>query len=95
MSAADIAINIAAQFTGKSAFQKAEKSAAKLNNQVKTLGRSLGIALGTAAIVNFGKQSVKAFAADEKAARSLSLALANTGNAFASIEVEKFIQNFI
>jgi hypothetical protein len=39
----------------------------------------------------FGKNAAKAFAADEKAARSLSLALANTGNAFASIEVEKFI----
>ncbi len=34
---------------------------------------------------------VKAFAADEKAARSLALALANTGNAFATIGVENFI----
>jgi hypothetical protein len=92
MAAADIAINIAAQFTGKNAFQKADTATAKLQKSVKTLGRSLGIALGTAAIVNFGKQSVKAFAADEKAARSLSLALANTGNAFAQMDVEGFIQ---
>ena len=77
MSAADIAINIAAQFTGKSAFSKAEKSAAKLNNQVKTLGRSLGVALGTAAITNFGKAAVKAFAEDENAARSLGMTLKN------------------
>jgi hypothetical protein len=93
MAAADIAINIAAQFTGKTAFDKAENSAAKLQKSVKNLGRSLGLALGATAIANFGKQSVKAFAADEKAARSLSLALANTGNAFAAMDVESFIQN--
>ena len=62
MSAADIAINIAAQFTGKNAFQKADKATQGLQRSVKTLGRSLGVALGTAAVVNFGKQSVKACA---------------------------------
>ena len=93
MSAADIAINIAAQFTGKNAFQKADKATTGLQRSVKNLGRSLGIALGSAAIVNFGKASVKAFAEDEKAARSLALALENTGNAFASIRVEKFISD--
>jgi hypothetical protein len=93
MSAADIAINIAAQFTGKNAFQKADKATQGLQRSVKGLGKSLGIALGSAAIVNFGKNSVKAFSADEKAARSLALALANTGNAFAQMDVEGFIQN--
>lgn len=79
MSAADIAINIAAQFTGKNAFQKADTATAKLQKSVKNLGRSLGLALGTAAIVNFGKQSVKAFAADDNAARSLAKTLENLG----------------
>jgi hypothetical protein len=79
MSAADIAINIAAQFTGKTAFDKAENSAQKLQKSVKNLGRTLGLALGTAAIVNFGKQSVKAFAEDDNAARSLAKTLENLG----------------
>jgi hypothetical protein len=79
MSAADIAINIAAQFTGKTAFDKAENSAQKLQKSVKNLGRQLGLALGTAAIVNYGKQSVKAFAADDNAARSLGKTLENLG----------------
>jgi len=86
-----IAVQIASEFTGSKAFKQAETATQKLERQVKNLGRSLGLALGAAAIVRFGKASVKAFAEDEKAARSLSLALANTGNAFASIEVEKFI----
>lgn len=91
MAAADIAINIAAQFTGKNAFQKADKATAGLQRSVKNLGMAIGIAFSARAIVNFSKLSVKAFADDEKAARSLALALANTGNAFASIQVEKFI----
>jgi hypothetical protein len=79
MTAADIAINIAAQFTGKTAFDKAENSAEKLQKSVKNLGRQLGLALGTAAIANYGKQAVKAFAADDNAARSLGKTLENLG----------------
>ncbi len=92
MAAADIAINIAAQFTGKNAFQKADKATAGLQKSVKNLGMALGVALSARAIVNFSKLSVKAFAEDEKAARSLALAVANTGNAFAQLDVESFIQ---
>ena len=92
MAAADIAINIAAQFTGKNAFQKADKATAGLQKSVKNLGVALGVALSARAIVNFSKLSVKAFADDEKAARSLALAVANTGNAFAQMDVESFIQ---
>jgi hypothetical protein len=93
MSAADIAINIAAQFTGKNAFQKADKATQGLQRSVKTLGRSLGVALGTAAIVNFGKQSVKAFAADDNAARSLSKTLENLGlnTGYAGAELNGYI----
>jgi hypothetical protein len=91
MAAADIAINIAAQFTGKNAFQKADKATAGLQRSVKNLGMAIGIAFSARAIVNFSKLSVKAFAEDEKAARSLALAVANTGNAFAQMDVESFI----
>jgi hypothetical protein len=93
MSAADIAINIAAQFTGKTAFDKAENSAAKLQKSVKSLGKQLGFALGTAALVNFGKQSVKAFAADDNAARSLAKTLQNLGlsNQYAGQELNGYI----
>lgn len=92
MAAADIAINIAAQFTGKNAFQKADKATAGLQRSVKNLGMALGVAFSARAITNFSKLAVKAFAEDEKAARSLALAVANTGNAFAQLDVESFIQ---
>jgi hypothetical protein len=84
-------IDIAAQFTGNKAFKQAETATQKLEKSVGKLGKQLLGVFAASKLLAFGKQAAKAFAADEKAARSLSLALANTGNAFASIEVEKFI----
>jgi hypothetical protein len=72
-------------------FKQAESAVSKLTKSVRNLAAAFGIALGGRALLNYSKQAVKAFAADEKAARSLALALANTGNAFRGIEVEKFI----
>ena len=72
-------------------FKQAETALGKLNKSVKNLAGTFGLALSGAALVSYSKKAIKAFADDEKAARSLSLALANTGNAFAAIGVEKFI----
>jgi hypothetical protein len=88
---ANVKIDIAAEFTGNKAFKQAETASQKMERSVAKLGKQLAGVFAASKLYAFGKQSVKAFAADEKAARSLSLALANTGNAFASIEVEKFI----
>jgi len=88
---ANVVIDIAAEYTGNRAFNKAGNDAAKLEKSIAKLGKQLGGLFAASKLYAFGKQSVKAFAADEKAARSLSLALANTGNAFAAIGVEKFI----
>ena len=88
---ANVVIDIAAEYTGNKAFKQAETSTQKLEKSVAKLGKQLLGVFAASKLLSFGKQAVKAFAADEKAARSLSLALANTGNAFAAIEVEKFI----
>jgi len=88
---ANVVIDIAAEYTGNKAFKQAETSTDKLTKGVKKLAVAFASAFGAQKLAAYGKAAVKAFAADEKAARSLSLALANTGNAFAAIEVEKFI----
>lgn len=88
---ANVVIDIAAEYTGNKAFKQAETATQRLEKSVAKLGKQLGGLFAASKLYAFGKASVKAFAADEKAARSLALALANTGNAFASIEVEKFI----
>ncbi len=88
---ANVVIDIAAEYTGNKAFKQAETATQKLEKSVAKLGKQLLGVFAASKLLAFGKNATKAFAADEKAARSLALALANTGNAFAAIEVEKFI----
>ena len=57
---ANVVIDIATEFTGKKAFKQAETATDKLNRGVKNLARNVGLAFGTAAIVAYGRASVKA-----------------------------------
>ena len=75
----NIVIDIAAEFTGKNAFKKAETSTDKLSKNVKSLAKTLGAAFGTQQILAYGKAAVKAAAEDEKAQKQLALALKNVG----------------
>jgi hypothetical protein len=88
---ANVVIDIAAEFTGKNAFKKAESATAGLEKSVKRLGKQIAGVFAAQKILAFGKASVKAFAADEKASKSLEIALRNTGNAFETMNVEGFI----
>ena len=88
---ADLRIDVAAEFSGKKVFKDAELSVSRLNKQVVQLGRSLGIALGSAALVRYGREAVKAFAADEAAAVRLTNAVDNLGMSFAQADIKNFI----
>ena len=90
---AAIKVDIATEFTGKKAFAQAEKEVTKLTRRINSLAGAFGLAFGTRALGMYAKKAVNAFAADEKAARSLALQLKNTGNAFAAPQVEAFIAN--
>ena len=76
-------ILIGSKFDAKG-FKQAETALTKLSKNVHSLTRSLGLGLGTAAIVGYAKASVKAFAADEKAATSLGQTLKNLNLAYGS-----------
>lgn len=86
-----VKIDVAAEFTGAKAFKQADTATQKLTNGVKKLAGAIGLAYGTTAIIAYGKASVKAFAADDKAARTLSKTLSNLGLAFADPEIKEFI----
>jgi hypothetical protein len=90
---ADLRVDIASEFTGKAAFTKAEKATGSLEKSVKSLGRTLGITLGAAAMTAYGKAAVKAFAADEAAANRLATAVDNLGLSFSQTKVTEFIAN--
>jgi len=89
--AADVKIDIAAEFTGKKAFKQADTATQKLTSNVKKLAGAVGLAYGTSAIIAYGKASVKAFAADEAAATRLSRAVENLGIGFANPAIADYI----
>jgi len=89
--AADVKIDIAAEFTGKKAFRQAETSTDKLVKTTKKLAGALGLAFGTQAIIAFGRKSVKAFAESELEATRLRTAVSNLGLAFAAPEIDRYI----
>jgi hypothetical protein len=90
--AADVKIDIAAEFTGKKAFKQAETSTEKLTKNVKQLAASIGLAYSGTRVLAFAKASVKAAAADEKAQQQLALALKNVGLERDAASAEAFIQ---
>ena len=89
--ATDLVINIASQFLGKKSFADADKATKKLTGSVKNLGRTLGVTLSAGAVLAYGKASVKAASDDIKAQKLLANSLKNVGLAYASVDVENFI----
>lgn len=86
-----ILINIASEFTGKKAFDKAGKSTSNLEKGMKKLGTALAGAFAVEKVVAFGKASIKAFAEEEKSAAMLANTMKNLGVAFAAPQMETFI----
>ena len=87
---ANVNINVSSSADTRG-FKVAESALTKLNKQVKSLAGSLGLAYGARAVVRFGVASAKAFAADDKAAQTLTKSLDNLGLSFSSIQVKDFI----
>lgn len=86
-SNANLAIRIAAILDNKG-FKQADKSVKGLQSSVKKLAGAAGIGLSTAAVINFGKNAVKAFAENEKSARRLSGLMNNMGMSFQNLAIE-------
>jgi hypothetical protein len=90
---ANIVIDIASEFTGAKAFKQADSATQKLTSGVKKLAGAIGLAYGTTAVIAFGKASVKAAAADQKAQQQLALALKNVGLGRDAASSEAYIQS--
>jgi len=87
---ANVVVSAIATFNGK-ALKKGQKDISAFDKQAQKLGRTFSRVFATTALVAFGKKAINAFAADEKAAKSLAVQLENTGNAFRVNEVESYI----
>ena len=89
---ANVIIDIAAEFTGKKGFKQAETATDKMTKNVKKMAGALGLAFSGQQILAFGKASIKAAAADEKAQKQLALALKNVGLGRDAASSEDYIQ---
>jgi hypothetical protein len=83
-------INIASRFDAKG-FKQAETALGKLNSNAKKLAGSFGLAFGTAAVVQFGKQSVRAFIDAEREGTVLVNTVKNLGLAFDQPAIDAYI----
>lgn len=89
--ATDVKIDIAAEYTGKKAFDKAEKQVSMLTNQVKKLAGAFGVTFGAAALARYGQNAVKAFAGAELEIAQLNTSVRNLGLAFASKDLDVYL----
>jgi len=89
---ANIVASVIATFNGK-ALTKGKKEISSFDKTVKKLGKTFATTFGAYQLLAFSKKAVAAFAADEKAAKSLEVQLKNTGFAFSAPGVEAYISN--
>jgi hypothetical protein len=87
---ANLIVSAVSTFDNKG-LKKGQKEISAFDKSVKKLARTFAATFGTAAIINFGKKSVQAFMADEKAAKALEQQLKNVGYQFSAPGVEKYI----
>jgi len=83
-------IFIGSKFDAKG-FKQAETALGKLNSSAKKVAGTFGLAFGAAAITQYGKAAVKAFAEDEAAALRLNRAVENLGIGFANPAIADYI----
>jgi len=88
---ADLRIDIASEFVGAKAFKQADTATSALSKQVTRLAKSYLGLVGAQKLARGSFNAVKAFAADDKAARLLTRSLDNLGLAFADPSVRSFI----
>ena len=92
MALPNLVFSVASEYDGKG-LGKARKDVNSFDKTVKNLAKTVGITLSAAAIVKFGKASVKAFLADDKAAATLTRTLGNLNLAFEDQRVKAYISN--
>jgi len=85
-------INIGSKFDAKG-FKQAESALGRLSGSATKLAAGFGVAFGARAIGNFARDSVKAFAEDERASVKLLKAVDNLGMGFERTRISNFISD--
>lgn len=89
---ANLIVSAVSTFDNKG-LKKGKKELTAFEQTVNKLGKTFASVFAARKLLQFSKNAVNAFMADEKAARSLELQLRNTGFAFSAPGVENYISN--
>jgi len=87
---ANLIVSAVSTFDNKG-LKKGQKEISAFDKTVKTLGKTFLGVFGAQKLLSYGKNAIKAFAADEAAAKSLATQLRNLGYGFATTNVEDYI----
>ena len=87
----NLRIDIASEFTGGRAFRQAETATNSLDKAITSLSKKLTGAFSAYKVIQFAKDSAKAFAEDQKAAAVLANTLKNVNQGFATDTVNNYI----
>ena len=86
----NLVVSAVTKYDGKG-LAKGKKDISSFDKSVKKLGKTLVGLYSVSKLAQFGKASVKAFLADDKAAKSLARTLENLGLGFKSAGVESYL----
>ena len=89
---ANLIVSAVSTFDNKG-LKKGQKEISSFDKSLKKLAGTFATVFGAQKLLQFSKNAVNAFMADEKAAKSLELQLKNTGFAFSAPGVENYISN--
>lgn len=89
---ANVVVSALSTYNNKG-LKQAKKELTAFQKQTEYLGRTFKRVFALTALTAYSKKAINAFAADEKAAKSLEQQLKNTGYAFSAPGVEMYISN--
>ena len=89
---ANLIVSAVSTFDNKG-LKKGQKEISSFDKSLKKLAGTFATVFGAQKLLQFSKNAVNAFMADEKAAKSLELQLKNTGFAFSAPGVENYISS--
>jgi hypothetical protein len=92
MALPNLTFSVASEYDGKG-LGKARKDVNAFSKNIKNLARTVGVSLSAAALVQFGKASVKAFSDAQREGVVLTNTMKNLGLAFATPQVEAYISS--
>jgi hypothetical protein len=92
MALPNLTFSVASEYDGKG-LGKARKDVNAFSKNIKNLARTVGVSLSAAALVQFGKASVRAFSDAQREGVVLTNTMKNLGLAFATPQVEAYINS--